>query len=149
VEGHSEKVSFIWSVADLHKGDRKPTVLRLDCLAKPAKKATGATCQAPGQGRQRHAADAAEPCRRSEFPQRLQVHFRLPTPPKSNHLIKMSRTFSENPAMQDEAIGPSAPSYDPACGAGDGASRTRCSHRAATGGGWLPPNDPSCQRVPH
>ena len=73
VEGHSEKVSFIWSVADLLRGFAKP---------------------APGQGRPRHASDAAEPYRRAEFPQRLQVHFRL---------VKMSRTLSENPAMLDEA----------------------------------------------
>jgi type I restriction enzyme M protein len=48
VEGHSEKVSFIWSVADLLRGDYKAsdygkvilpfTVLRrLDCLLKPTK----------------------------------------------------------------------------------------------------------------
>jgi type I restriction enzyme M protein len=50
VEGHSEKVSFIWSVADLLRGDYKAsdygkvilpfTVLRrLDCLLEPTKKA--------------------------------------------------------------------------------------------------------------
>ncbi len=50
MEGHSEKVSFIWSVADLLRGDYKAsdygkvilpfTVLRrLDCLLEPTKKA--------------------------------------------------------------------------------------------------------------
>ncbi len=50
VDGHSEKVSFIWSVADLLRGDYKAsdygkvilpfTVLRrLDCLLEPTKKA--------------------------------------------------------------------------------------------------------------
>jgi type I restriction-modification system DNA methylase subunit len=50
VNGHSEKVSFIWSVADLLRGDYKAsnygkvilpfTVLRrLDCLLEPTKKA--------------------------------------------------------------------------------------------------------------
>lgn len=50
MDGHSEKVSFIWSVADLLRGDYKAsdygkvilpfTVLRrLDCLLEPTKKA--------------------------------------------------------------------------------------------------------------
>jgi type I restriction enzyme M protein len=50
VEGHSEKVSFIWSVVDLLRGDYKAsdygkvilpfTILRrLDCLLEPTKKA--------------------------------------------------------------------------------------------------------------
>jgi len=50
VDGHSEKVSFIWSVADLLRGDYKAsdygkvilpfTVLRrLDCLLEPTKRA--------------------------------------------------------------------------------------------------------------
>ncbi len=50
MDGHSEKVGFIWSVADLLRGDYKAsdygkvilpfTVLRrLDCLLEPTKKA--------------------------------------------------------------------------------------------------------------
>jgi hypothetical protein len=50
VEGHSEKVSFIWSVADLLRGDYKASdygkvilpfkvLRRLDCLSEPTKRA--------------------------------------------------------------------------------------------------------------
>ncbi len=50
MDGHSEKVSFIWSVADLLRGDYKasdygkvipPFIIlrRLDCLLEPTKKA--------------------------------------------------------------------------------------------------------------
>jgi len=50
VDGHSEKVSFIWSVADLLRGDYKASdygkvilpfavLRRLDCLLEPTKKA--------------------------------------------------------------------------------------------------------------
>lgn len=49
MNGHSEKVAFIWSVADLLRGDYKasdygkvilpfPVLRRLDCLLEPTKK---------------------------------------------------------------------------------------------------------------